>query len=310
MNIVFFGSADFSVPSLKALLNGGHTVSCIVTQPDRKKGRGMHVGGTVFKEAGRSLGIPLYQPENVNSPDSLAVLQKLAPDMFVVIAYGQLLSGELLRIPRLFSVNVHASYLPRYRGAAPINWALVRGETETGVTVIKMTEKMDAGPIILQERVQIIDSDTCITLERRLADTGAALLLEAIKRIGARSFELSLQDDKSVSFAPKIKKENGLIVWSKTGRDIYNLVRGTLHRPGAYTRYQGGLLKIHAVRVSDDIAADRRPGEIIDVSKDGIRVAAGKGSVSILELQPEGKRVMKAEEFISGHKIKPGDRLE
>lgn len=297
------------MPSLEALLKSGHTVSCIVTQPDRRKGRGMQMGGTALKEAGRSLGTALCQPENVNSPEFRDMLQKLAPDLFVVIAYGQLLSGELLRIPRIVPLNVHASYLPRYRGAAPINWALIRDEKETGVTIIRMTEKMDAGPFMLRERVRILDSDTCMILEQRLARAGAALLLEAIKRIDSGSFEFFPQDESSASFAPKLKKEHGLIDWTKTGRDIYNLVRGVRHWPGAYTHYRNKLFKIHAVRECEDLSAGRRPGEIIVCSKEGIQAAAGKGCVEILELQPEGKRIMTVEEFISGHKIITGERF-
>jgi methionyl-tRNA formyltransferase len=190
-----------------------------------------------------------------------------------------------------------------------VNWVLIRGEGETGVSVIKMTEKMDAGPILMMERVQISDSDTCLTLERRLAETGAELLLESLKRIDAGRYELTPQDESAVTFAPKLKKEDGLIDWSKSGRDVYNLVRGVQHWPGAYTRYRNKLLKVHAVRECAESSGGRQPGEIIASSKEGIRVAAGQGIVDILELQPEGKRVMKAEEFIIGHKVITGERF-
>lgn len=309
MNIVFFGSSHFSAPSLKALLDSRHTISCIVTQPDRKKGRGMHLGVTAIKEAASSSGIKLCQPEKANTTEFMAMVRNVAPDLFVVIAYGQILSKELLLIPKTFAVNVHASLLPQYRGAAPINWALINGERYTGITVIKMNEKMDAGPVILKQRLEIADNDTWVSLENRLADKAAALLLESIQGIETGRFTLTPQDTASVSLAPKLKKETGLIDWTKSSRAIYNLVRGTLPWPGAYTYYRGKFLKIHAVSDSGDCPSQCRPAEIIGVSREGILAATGRGCVNILELQPAGKRVMKASEFISGHAVKPGERF-
>ena len=176
MNIVFFGSSSFALPSLKALVTGGYNISCVVTQPDRKRGRGMHVEGTSVKQAASEYGLLIHQPQSINSAGQIKFLKSLNPDLFVVISYGQILSGEVLAIPKVFALNSHASILPEYRGAAPINWAIINGEKTTGVTIIKMTEKMDAGPIILQEKAGIEDSDTAISLQRRLSEVVARLL--------------------------------------------------------------------------------------------------------------------------------------
>jgi len=235
----------------------------------------------------------------------------LRPDLFVVIAYGQILSSGILNIPKIFSVNVHASLLPKYRGAAPINWALIKGEKTTGITAIKMAKEMDAGPIILQKEIEVSNDDTAITLEGKLSGMAAQLVLAVLSSLEENDYNLMPQDEDNIGFAPKLKKEDGRIDWNKPAWDIYNLIRGCISWPGAFTYYKGKLLKIYKARVSSQVRkfASSNPGEILEASKEGIVVSTGKGNIIIEELQIEGKRRMKAEEFISGHKISAGDRL-
>jgi methionyl-tRNA formyltransferase len=311
MNIIFLGSAQFAAPSLKILMSTNHRISCIVTQPDRHKGRGLSIAGTPIKTVALEEGLKLYQPKDINTPEAIEILKNLNPDLLVVIAYGQILSQGILNIPRIFAVNLHASILPKYRGAAPINWAIINGESTTGLTIIKMARQMDAGPIILQKKVGISDGDTSVTLEEKLSDMGAHLLLQSLKTIESGEYNLIPQDEEQVIFAPKLKKEDGLIKWDKPAQDIYNLIRGCIPWPGAFTYYEGKLLKIYKARVSSQVLefASSNPGEILEASKEGIVIFTGKGNIIIEELQIEGKRRMAAGDFIAGYKILPREIL-
>lgn len=311
MKIIFFGSDIFALPSLKALLTTKHEVCCVVTQPDRGSGRGLHLSSTVIKSHAQASGLKIYQPQNVNTTEGIKLLKDLSPDLFIVIAYGQILSEGLLGIPKIFSMNVHASLLPKYRGAAPINWAIINGDAITGITVMKMTKQMDAGPIILQKSVAIAGDDTAIDLEEKLSDTGAQLLLDALKSIQNSNYKLIPQDQKNLSFAPKLKKNDGLIDWERKAQNIYDLIRGSLSWPGAFTHYKEKLLKIYKARVGpEDISCSGCcPGEIINVSQEGLTVVTGNNNLTIEELQIEGKRIMKVKEFIIGHKISVGEIL-
>lgn len=309
MNIVFFGSSNFAAPSLKVLLACGHKISCVVTQPDRPKGRGLHFAGTAIKTIASESGARIYQPQNVNVQDAIKFLKELSPDLFVVMAYGQILSPGILNIPKIFSINLHASLLPKYRGAAPINWVIIKGEEITGISVVKMTKEMDAGPVIRQKEVGISNDDTAITLEDKLSHSAAQLLLDTLSSVEDNNYNLVPQDKNNVSFAPKLKKEDGRIDWNKPACDIYNLIRGCISWPGAFTYYNGKLLKIYKAKVCPFVRLSVSPlaGEIIKVDKEGIAVATGKDNLIIEELQIEGKRRMKVEEFIAGHKICIGE---
>lgn len=311
MNIVFLGSAHFAVPSLKLLLSTDHKISCVVTQPDREKGRGLSVAGTAVKTVALEENLQIYQPKDINATEAITLLKKLNPELFVVIAYGQILSQELLDIPKIFAINLHASTLPRYRGAAPINWAIINGESSTGVSIIKITRQMDAGPIILQKEIGISADDTSVTLEQRLSDLGAQLLLQSLKAIESGEYKLIPQDEEKVIFAPKLKKEDGLIKWDKPAQDIYNLIRGCIGWPGTFTYYKERLLKIYQARVIklSELSAGHLYGEIIKVSGEGIAVLTGKDGLLIEELQIEGKNKMQAEEFVSGYKTEIGEIL-
>ena len=307
-NIVFFGSSNFAAPSLRALLDTRHKIQAVVTQPDRKKGRGLHLEATPVKSIAQDAGLKIYQPEDINSLEAVKLLKDLKPDLFVVMAYGQILSQEILDIPQIFSLNIHASLLPEYRGAAPINWALINGDKITGVTAIKMTECLDAGDVISQDAIEVNDFDTALTLEEKLSCEAGELLIRTLKAVKAGAYKLMPQDNEKASLAPKLKKEDGLINWQKPAQDISNLIRGCLGWPGAFTYYKGKMFKVCKTRVSE-YRSIGVSGEIIRVYKEGIEVSTGKDNLIIEELQIEGKRRMNVEEFIAGHRIKAGEVL-
>lgn len=311
MNIIFLGSSQFGEQSLRALIANGHKISCVITQPDRAKGRGLAISSTLIKETAEELGLKVFQPPSVNSPVAIKSLKDLNPDLFVIIAYGQLLSQHVLDIPKIMSINAHASLLPKYRGAAPINWAVIKGEKATGVSIMKVVKKMDAGPIILQKEIAISQDDTAITLEAKLSRLAASGLMESLAMIEQNNYKLVPQDAKKASLAPKLKKTDGEIDWNKSAGEIFDLIRGCVGWPGAFTHYKGKLLKIHKAKIGEvsECQSLRVSGEILGVSGDGIVVACGKGSLAIEELQIEGKRAMMAAEFIAGHKISAGEVL-
>ncbi len=310
MKILFLGSAHFGLPSLKGLLESRHQVSCVITQPDKHAGRGLPVVSTQIKHFALEKNIPVFQPQNINSPDSVAYLKSLAPDLMVIIAYGQLLSSEVLSIPRIFCMNLHASLLPRYRGAGPINWAIINGEETTGVTVMKVIRKMDAGPLILQKKIAISQDDDYTSLEVRLAEAGGPLLLDAVNRIEDGNFSLIQQNESAVTYAPKLKKEDGRINWQEENLRIYNLVRGCIVWPGAFTLYRGKLLKVYKARPVPAPAKQKaEPGQVVAVTKLGITVASGKGNLLIEEVQMESKRRMMIKDFLAGHRLKAGETL-
>lgn len=310
MDIVFFGSSGFGLKSLQALLDSGHNISCVVTRPDRKKGRGLRPAETPIKSFALQNKLEVYQPEQVNNSASTDFLKGFRSHLFVTAAYGQILSRELLSIPGLMPVNIHASLLPAYRGAAPINRAIINGETKTGITIIKMTEKMDAGPIIAQKEIPVDDQDNCIDIEKKLSELAKELIVECVDMLSCNRYRLIAQDAKKASFAPKLKKEDGAVDWRKNAKDIYNLVRGCAGWPGAFTRYKEKILKITEsgyILSSDPLSGRRIPGQIASFSREGIIVVAGSGSLVIKRLQIEGKRQMSAAEFIAGHRIQTGE---
>ncbi len=310
MKIVFLGSSHFALPALEALIKAKHKITCVVIQPDKKRGRHLHLGITDVKALALQAGLKVFQPENINSPASVVLLKGLNADLFVVVAYGQLLAQEVLDIPKVFPLNIHASLLPKYRGAAPINWAIIRGEKISGVTIMQVIKKMDAGAIIMQQDIAINYDDDSVSLESKLRDLGAELLLKSIAIIKNKDYKLIPQDEKNVSFAPKLKKSDGLINWQKPAEEINDLIRGALPWPGAFTHYKGKLLKIYKADVVQRTGLSAGAGEILNISKAGLEIVTGKGVLVVRELQIEGKRRMKVEEFAAGHKIFPGDNFK
>ncbi|MFV1950403.1 MAG: methionyl-tRNA formyltransferase [Nitrospinota bacterium] len=306
MKIIFMGTPDFAIPTLKSLIESRYNVVCVVTRPDRPKGRGRGLTPPPVKIAADSWGMPILQPESVKNNGFTDKLKGFKPDIIVVVAFGQILTGEILNIPIYGCINLHASLLPKYRGAAPINRAIINGEKITGITTMQMDKGMDTGDILLKREVEISSLDDAVTLHDRLSEIGAGAIIETLEMIELRTLCPISQDYEHASYAPKLKKEDGLIDWGKDSSGIYNLVRGVIPWPGAYTYHGEAKLKIWKVD-SREGKESGKGGEIMDIRSDGIEVAAGKGSVIIKEIQPEGKKRMKAEEYIRGYKIEVGE---
>lgn len=308
MVIVFFGTPHFAVPSLEHLIGSRHTVRGVVTQPDRPRGRGQRVVETPVKAAARQHGIPVLQPERLRDPAVAATLSQWAPDLGVVVAYGKLIPAGLLHLPRFGMINVHASLLPKYRGASPVHRAIMDGERETGVTIMQVVEALDAGDMLARQTRPIGPDDTSDAVERDLAEIGARLLLEVVERLESGRVAPEKQDDALSTYAPRLRKEEGLVDWSLPAQRIHDRVRGLYPWPHAYTYLDGARLILLQTKVADR-SADAPPGEVIDASKDAIHVAAGRGVLAIEKLQPEGRRPMTAREFLAGRPVRPGSRL-
>ena len=321
MRLVMMGTGTFAEPTFRALLAGAHQVVGVVTQPDRPVGQergSTRQTGPSIKALAVEYSIPVFQPESINTPEGVAWLGVLQPDLLVVAAYGQILSKEVLAVAPSGGINVHASLLPKYRGAAPVAWAIYHGETRTGVTIIKMSVHLDAGNILAQSTVEVGPEETAGELEARLAVMGGQLALQVIDQIASGTAQGVKQDKAQASKAPKLTKENGQIDWSRHGRDVCNQIRAMQPWPTAYTYWhrQGQpplRLIIYRATWRETTAAEGFvPGQVIvpPAQPSGLSVAAGSGSqVDILELQPAGKRRMAAAEFLRGHRPQPGDRL-
>ncbi len=307
MRIVFFGSDDFADVHLRALIGAKHKVVACVTPEDRKQDRGMKVKASVIKLSAEEHRIPVSQPAQFNEPAVIDEFRSFAADLFVVIAYGKFLPVNILNIPKFFSVNVHGSLLPKYRGAAPINWAIINGEKQSGISIIKMTEKMDAGDILAQEKIKIAPEDTAVTLRQKMMERGPALLLKVVDYIDTGTLNQPLQQKANeVTFAPKLTKELGQINWQKSAIEIFNLIRGVLPWPGAYTFYKGKTLKILSCRLVENKSAGHTPGEVIEIGKEGIVVSCGDGALLIKEVHLDAGKPMGAYLFTIGHNLKPG----
>jgi methionyl-tRNA formyltransferase len=315
MKIIFMGTPDFGVPVLREIVECGHDICAVVTQPDRPKGRGKGVAISPVKEEALKLGIPVFQPEKVKSPDAVAHLRSLKPDLIVVVAFGQILSQEILDIPRYGCVNVHASLLPKYRGAAPIQKAILDGEKTTGITTMLMDKGLDTGDILLQEAVEISDDETGGSLFMKLSHVGARLLTETLKRLEDGSVTPVPQRGES-SYAGMLDKTMGLVDWEQDASVIERQIRAMNPWPSAYTYYEGRLLKLWKAEILDidgdipdhDIEGGA-PGTVISAESSGIDVLTGNGILRILELQPEGKKRMETASFLRGHKMPEGSVL-
>ncbi|MBI5047747.1 MAG: methionyl-tRNA formyltransferase [Deltaproteobacteria bacterium] len=302
------GTPEFAVPSLKALFEAGEEVVAVVTQPDKPKGRGKHLTSPPVKELAVKHNISVLQPEKIQDEVFIRAVKELLPDTIVVIAYGKILPKVVLDIPPLGCINVHASLLPRYRGAAPINWAIINGEKETGIATMLMDEGMDTGDILLTEKVEIKGDDTAADMYNKLKDIGASLLVKTIKGLKSGTIIPAPQDDSQATYAPMLKKEDGRIDWTTGAEGIKNLIRGLNPWPGAYTRWEGKQIKIFKAERGKGQGArgKEEPGTIINVSPEGICVTTGDSDLLITELQPENKNKMSASEFIRGYRIGKG----
>lgn len=307
LRIVFFGTPEFAVPSLRALLAATDPVVGVVCQPDKPAGRGQHLTAPPVKRVAAEAGIPVFQPEKLRSVDTLEVLRQWRPDLIVVAAYGKILPAAVLELPRHGCINVHASLLPKYRGAAPIQWAILRGEVVTGVTIMQMNDRMDAGDILLQRETPIGPEETYGELQTRLADIGAHALMEAIAHLQAGTLQPQRQRGEHVVLAPMIKKEDGRVDWTQPAAFIARQVRAFNPWPSAFTHLGGKLLKIHRAHVG---AAERPapPGCVMAVQGD-LAVSTGDGALVLDELQVEGRKRLPAAELARGGSIKVGTVL-
>lgn len=307
MRVVFMGTPEFAVPSLKALLDAGYAVVGVFTQPDRPVGRGHKLAACPVKKLAVERGVPVYQFERLRNEEGLACLRSLAPDIVVTAAFGQILSQALLDVPKMGTVNVHASLLPAYRGAAPINWCILNGETKTGVTTMLTDAGVDTGAMLLRRETDIGETETAAELSARLSQLGAELLIETLKGYIAGEIAPVKQDERLASRQPMLKKEMGLIDWTRSAKEIACQARGLDPWPSAYTDYAGGTLKIYRARPA---VGEGEPGTVLRSSaKEGLFVACGEGALEVLEMQAPGGKRMSARAYLAGKKIEPGTRF-
>lgn len=302
MKIIFFGSSDFGVPVLEGL-SQTEDVVLVVTQPDREKGRHLKLSQTAITSCAEKNNIKVFHPAHANSGESIEYLKGFKPDLFIVVSFGQILCKPLLDIPKFYALNMHGSLLPKYRGAAPINWAIANGDKETGVTIIRMNEKMDEGDIILQEAVLINEEDDAISLSGKLSKKGVSMILDAVRLIGNSDAEFRPQENNNATYAPKLKKEDGLIDWKMPADSIHNRIRAFVPWPGCHTYWGKKLIKIWKADAVIDMADEKiKPGVVHMADKNGILVKTGKGYLNITALQIESKRKVTAGEFLLGHR--------
>jgi methionyl-tRNA formyltransferase len=310
LRVVFFGTPEFAVPTLKRLIESGDQVVAVVSQPDRPRGRGHQVMTTATKALALERGVPILQPPRIRDEAFLAQMRDLQPDLGVVAAYGKLLPDDLLAIPRLGMINVHASLLPRWRGAAPVHRAVIAGDTETGVTIMRVVKELDAGPMFAKVARPIGDDDTSVDVERDLATLGAELLAAVVRDISEGRATESPQDPALATYAPKIEKAEGAVAWSLPAERLHNLVRGLQPWPLVSARIAGNRILIHKTALTTALTPDK-PGTIVRAEGERFEIAAGDGRVlRLLVVQPEGRRPMTAREFLAGRSVPQGMKVE
>lgn len=308
MKIVFMGTPLFAVSSLEMLIEK-HKVVAVVTQPDRPKGRGKKMVFPVVKEKALGHNIPVLQPESAKNPEFISELKKFEADIFVVAAYGQILTEEVLNIPKYGSVNVHGSLLPKYRGAGPIQWSIINGDKVTGVTIMHMAKGLDSGDMISKSEMEISDDETYVTLSQRMAEVGAKLLEKTLIEIENGTAKREPQNHNESTYAPMLTRETGHIDWSKTSREISCLVRGLDPQPGAYTIYDDEILKVWKVEVLEKTYTDGVCGEIVETNKNGFIVKTADTSVLVAVVQAKGGKVMNTDAYMRGHSVAKGTVL-
>lgn len=309
MRIVFMGTPDFSVPALKALVEAGHEVAAVVTQPDKPKGRGKEVQMTPVKIQALEYGIPVYQPKRVKTPEFVEVLKELNPEVIVVIAFGQILSKEILDLPKYGCVNIHASLLPKYRGAAPIQWAVIDGEKETGVTTMMMDVGLDTGDMMEKTVIPIDEKETGGSLHDKLSSAGGPLILSTLEKLEKGTLTRTPQTEEGTCYAKMLTKSLGEIDWNLPAVSIERLIRGLNPWPSAYTFFKGKTLKLWSAEVLEDMETKAHPGQVVTADKNRLVVQTGKGCLSITELQLEGKKRMDTPSFLRGYQIPEGEML-
>lgn len=305
MRVLFMGTPDFAVGCLKALCENGYDVCGVVSQPDKPKGRGHKMQMTPVHEYAESMNIPVYQPEKIKNGELMDVLEQTNPDVIIVVAYGKILPEYILNYPKYGCINVHASLLPKYRGAAPIQRCIIDGEKQTGVTTMYMEKGLDTGDMILKKVIDIDEEETAATLHDKLMNLGAQALIETLEMVKKGTVKAEKQDDSQSCYAPMIDKASALIDWKKSAKEISNLVRGMNPYPFAYTYYNDKMMKIGQAQAIDAQKSDEC-GKILSVSKDGIVVACGEGNLLIKMVQFEGKKMMSVRDYTLGHTVDTG----
>jgi methionyl-tRNA formyltransferase len=309
LRIVFFGTPEFAVPTLDALLGTRHRIVGVVTQPDRPRGRGQKFTAAPVKERAMAANLPILQPERLRDPAFLDALSALRTDIGVVAAYGRILTDAVLAAPRLGMINVHASLLPKYRGAAPVHRAVMAGESETGVTIMRIVAALDAGPMLAVARRPIEPDETSDQVERDLATLGAGLLVDTLDALAQGRLHETQQDDSAATYARRLTKADGAVDWSQPAIQVHNLIRGLHPWPHAYTYLHGRRFILLRSAVSPASGGDAEPGTIVDAHGDSLTVTTGAGRLHVLGIQAEGKRPMGPREFLAGHPLAPGDRF-
>lgn len=309
MRVIFMGTPDFAVPSLESLLQH-HEVVLVVTQPDKPKGRGKKMAFSPVKECALAHNIPVLQPAKVREPEFVEELRKYDADLIAVTAFGQILTEDILFMPKYGSINVHGSLLPKYRGAAPMQWAIIDGETVTGITTMYMAKGLDSGDMLLKAEVEITPDDTFETVHDKMAVVGADLLIETLQKLEDGTLQRQEQDHEAATYAPMITKETGHIDWSKPAQDIINLIRGLNPVPTAYTIYQEEVLKIFRAEKTDVTAEQAACGEIVAMLKKGFVVKCGDGCLLVTEVQARGGKRMATDAYLRGHSMELGILLQ
>ena len=304
MRLVYLGTPRFAVPTLERIVEAGHQVLAVVTQPDRPRGRGQQLAPPPVKEVALRFGLPVYQPERVRRPAAVEHLQALNPEAMVIVGYGQIIPQNVIDLAPLGIINVHASLLPKYRGAGPIQWAIVNGETRTGVTTMRIDAGLDTGDMLLKRETDIGPDENAIELGERLALMGAGLLVETLSGLTAGTIVPEKQDSSQATYAPLLKKEDGVIDWSRPAQAIHNQVRGLQPWPGAYTTFRGAPLQVWKSRLA---SAGGPAGCIVKVKP--LTVAAGKGALELLEVQPQGRKRMSGADFANGQRLSENESL-
>ena len=309
MVVVFFGTPQFAVPTLRRLLDSPYSVAGVITQPDRPRGRGQKITHAPVKALALERGIPVYQPDRLKPPEVADTLRAWHPDLGVVAAYGRIIPEHLLTIPRFGMINVHASLLPKYRGAAPVHRAVMSGDEHTGVTIMRVVKELDAGGMFAKVTRPIRPDETSDVVETALADMGAELLVTVVDQLASGTAREELQDETQATYAPRLTKEEGLIDWTQGASAIHNRVRGLYPWPHAYTFFNGMRLIVlrSAVATRTAGASASSPGTILGTTSEGIHVATGDGELALLEVQPEGRRAMLVHDFLLGHRLTPGE---
>lgn len=312
MKIVFMGTPDFAAGALEAILEAGHEVTCVVTQPDKPKGRGKEMQHTPVKQCAMRWRLPVFQPVKIKMPEAVAKLREYEADIFVVVAFGQILSQEILDMPRLGCVNIHASLLPKYRGAAPIQWAILNGEEETGVTIIQMDAGVDTGGMFTKKAVKIEHTDTGETLHDKLCAVGARLIVETLPQIEQGTVSAAAQDDTQSSYAKMLNKSMGCIDWSRPAAVIERQIRALNPWPSAYSIYRGKTIKIWEAEIQPAETmpeGEPKPGVVTAVEKDTVKIMTGNGLLCLGSIQLEGRKRMSVKEFLLGYQVIPGEKL-